>query len=126
MNEPFSLKKRLKSFCYASKGILLVVRNEHNAWIHCSFIVGVSIAGYLFSLSRIEWIVVVACFGTVLAMETVNTACEKIVNFISPDYHKQAGEIKDIAAGAVLITALTTAIIGLLIFVPKIVGLFSI
>lgn len=125
MKESFSLKKRLKSFCYAFNGILLVVKKEHNAWIHCGFIVAVSIAGYLFSLSKLEWIIVVACFGAVLTMEAVNTACEKIVDFISPTYHQQAGEIKDIAAGAVLITAIAAAIIGLLIFVPKILSATS-
>lgn len=115
MNE---LQKRLKSFTYAFSGIGSFLSKEPNAWIHCSAIVIVTIAGFLFGITRTEWLVIILCFGIVLAAEAFNTAIERLVNLVSPDYHPIAGDVKDIAAGAVLICAITAAIIGLIIFIP--------
>lgn len=115
MNE---LQKRLKSFTYALSGIGSFLNKEPNAWIHCSAIVIVTIAGFLFGITRTEWLVIILCFGIVLAAEALNTAIERLVNLVSPDYHPIAGDVKDIAAGAVLICAITAAIIGLIIFIP--------
>lgn len=110
--------KRLKSFTYAWKGIHSFLRTEHNAWIHCSAIIIVTAAGFLFGITRTEWLILLLCFGIVLAAEALNTAIERLVNMVSPDYHPIAGDVKDIAAGAVLICAITAAIIGLVIFIP--------
>lgn len=115
MNE---LHKRLKSFTYAWKGIGSFLSKEHNAWIHCTAIIMVTIAGILFGITRTEWLVIILCFAMVLAAEAFNTAIERLVNLVSPDYHPLAGEVKDIAAGAVLICAIAAAIIGLIIFIP--------
>lgn len=112
------LHKRLKSFAYAWKGIGSFVRKEHNAWIHCSVIIAVTTAGVLFNITRTEWLIILLCFGIVLAAEAFNTAIERLVNLVSPDYHPIAGDVKDIAAGAVLICAITAAIIGAVIFIP--------
>lgn len=112
------LHKRLKSFAYAWKGIGSFVRKEHNAWIHCSAIIVVTTAGFLFNITRTEWLIIFLCFGIVLAAETFNTAIERLVNLVSPGYHPIAGDVKDIAAGAVLICAITAAIIGGVIFIP--------
>lgn len=112
------LHKRLKSFTYAWKGIGSFLSKEHNAWIHCTAIIGVTLAGLLLGISRTEWLVVILCFAIVLAAEAFNTAIERLVNLVSPDYHPLAGDVKDIAAGAVLICAIASAIIGLIIFVP--------
>lgn len=112
------LHKRLKSFAFAWKGIGSFVRKEHNAWIHCSAIIVVTIAGFLFSITRTEWLIILLCFGIVLAAEAFNTAIERLVNLVSPDYHPIAGDVKDIAAGAVLICATTAAVIGAIIFIP--------
>lgn len=112
------LHKRLKSFAYAWKGIGSFVRKEHNAWIHCSAIIAVTTAGVLFNITRTEWLIILLCFGIVLAAEAFNTAIERLVNLVSPDYHPIAGDVKDIAAGAVLICAITAAIIGVVIFIP--------
>lgn len=112
------LHKRLKSFAYAWKGIGSFVRKEHNAWIHCSAIIAVTTAGVLFNITRTEWLIILLCFGIVLAAEAFNTAIERLVNLVSPDYHPIAGDVKDIAAGAVLICAITAAIIGAVIFIP--------
>lgn len=112
------LHKRLKSFAYAWKGVCSFLSKEHNAWIHCTAIIGVTIAGFLFGITRTEWLVILLCFAMVLAAEAFNTAIERLVDLASPDYHPLAGEAKDIAAGAVLICAAGAAIIGLVIFVP--------
>ena len=110
MNE---LHKRLKSFTYAWKGVCSFLSKEHNAWIHCTAIIAVTIAGIRLEITRTEWLVILLCFAMVF-----NTAIERLVNLVSPDYHPVAGDVKDIAAGAVLICAIFAAIIGLIIFVP--------
>ena len=110
--EPFSIKKRLKSFTYAGKGIKSFVCREHNVWIH--------MAVFFFEIHRIEWIAIIICIGVVIAAEAFNTAIEKLVNLTSPEWNPIAGEVKDIAAGAVLICAVAAAIVGLVIFIPYI------
>ena len=115
MNE---LRKRIKSFGYAFKGIASLLKKEHNAWIHCIAIVVVTLAGLHFSITRTEWCIVCLCFGMVLAAEGFNTAIERLVDLVSPGFHPVAGDVKDVAAGAVLICAIAAAIIGLIIFIP--------
>ena len=115
MNE---LKKRIKSFVYAFQGIGSFLKKEHNAWIHCTAIVLVTWGGFYFQITSTEWCIVLICFGLVLAAEAFNTAIERLVNLVSPEYHPLAGDVKDVAAGAVLICAITAAIIGCIIFLP--------
>jgi len=115
MNE---LKKRIKSFGYAFKGIASLLKKEHNAWIHCLAIVVVTSLGFYFHITHIEWCIVLLCFGMVLAAEGFNTAIERLVDLVSPERHPVAGDVKDVAAGAVLICAIAAAIIGCIIFLP--------
>ena len=115
MNE---LKKRIKSFVYAFQGIGSFLKKEHNAWIHCTAIVLVTWGGFHFQITPTEWCIVLLCFGLVLAAEAFNTAIERLVNLVSPEYHPLAGDVKDVAAGAVLICAITAAIIECIIFLP--------
>ena len=115
MNE---LKKRIKSFGYAFKGIASLLKKEHNAWIHCIAIVVVASCGLYFRITPTEWCIVVLCFGIVLAAEGFNTAIERLVNLVSPGFHPIAGDVKDVAAGAVLICAIASAIVGAIIFIP--------
>jgi diacylglycerol kinase len=84
----------------------------------------VVVTGIMLQLSTIEWSVVVLAMFTVLAMECVNTAIEKLVDFVSPGFHEQAGLVKDISAAAVLLTAIGAAVAGLFIFLPRIIHLF--
>lgn len=121
MNKPFNIKERINSFRYAGKGIRSFLTKEHNAWIHCFFILAVTLAGFFFQITKGEWIAVVLCFGLVLAAEAFNTAIERLVNLVSPEKHPLAGDVKDIAAGAVLICAIAAAIIGFIIFIPYII-----
>ena len=117
MNE---LYKRLKSFVYAFQGLGSFLKKEHNAWIHCMANVVVVSAGLYYHISTTEWCIVLLCFGLVLSAEAFNTAIERLVNLVSPDFHPIAGDVKDVAAGAVLICAIASAIIGCIIFIPYI------
>lgn len=118
----FSMNKRIASFGYAWKGIKSFVSKEPNAWIHCSAIGLVTIAGFFFGITRTEWMIIILCFGVVLAAEGFNTAIERLVNLVSPQHHPIAGDVKDIAAGAVLICAVAAAIIGVIIFMPYVLA----
>jgi len=81
--------------------------------------VAVILLGYLFGISRLEWILVALAMGLVLALELVNTAGEKLVDILSPDHDPRYGQVKDILAGAVLVAALAAAIMGALVFLPR-------
>lgn len=120
MNKPFKIKDRIRSFRYAGRGIRSFLTKEHNAWIHCCFVVLVTAAGFFFQITKGEWIAIIFCFGLVLAAEGFNAAIERLVNLVSPHKHPLAGDVKDIAAGAVLICAIAAAIIGTIIFIPYI------
>ena len=114
----YDLKKQLRSFGYAWKGIQSCVGKEQNLSFHLIAAMAVIIAGIVLGITRTEWIMVVMCIGTVIAAELFNTAIEKLVDLVSPERHPVAGQVKDIAAGAVLICAVAAAIIGLIIFIP--------
>ena len=114
----YDFKKQLLSFTYAWKGIKSCVGKEQNLNFHLFAAIVVTIAGLYFNITRIEWIAVIACIGIVISAELVNSAIEKLVDLVSPHRHPIAGQVKDIAAGAVLVCALAAAIIGLIIFSP--------
>lgn len=113
------MKKRIKSFGYAGHGIRLVFGSEPNMKIHLIIATLVVICGFIFKISLTEWMLCLLCIGVVFSAEMMNTAIENVVDLASPEHHELAGKAKDIAAGAVLICAVTSAIIGLLIFIPK-------
>ncbi len=121
--ESFSFKKRLKSFQYAGNGIEYMFRREHNFRIHVVIALLVVIAGIWLSISTTEWLIIIICFGMVLAAETFNSSIEKLTDIASPEVNPEAGLVKDLAAGAVLILAIAAAIIGLIIFIPKIIAI---
>ncbi len=110
----------MKSFVYAGKGIYTLISREHNAWIHCAAIIVIAAAGFYFGITRGEWIAVVFCFGLVVAVEAVNTAIENLVDMVCPEKKPEAGTVKDLAAGAVLICAITAMVVGGIVFIPYI------
>jgi len=123
--QPFSIKERVKSFAYAIDGLKVLLQEEHNARIHlCSGIV-VILIGLLFRISIIEWLFIVGSTGAVISMEALNSAVENIADFISPDHHELIKKIKDLAAAAVLVSAVTAFIIGSIVFLPKIINLVT-
>ncbi len=115
---------RSKSFLYAFKGLLFLFSTQANARIHFLALSVVVAAGFFLNISISEWCLCSLCIGMVLAAEAMNTAIESIVDLVSPDYHPLAGRAKDVAAAAVLLTAISAAIVGGLIFVPKIIQSF--
>ena len=126
MSEPesFSIQKRIKSFTYAFKGIILLVKREHNARIHLVALVGVIIAGLILRIGIYEWMAVVFASGLVFMAELFNTAIEKLADVVDSKWNERIGLVKDYAAGAVLVSAVVAIIIGALVFIPKIVELF--
>ncbi len=112
------MRKYLRSFGYAFEGIITASK-EQNMKSHVLSAIIVILAGYFTGLSRIEWYIVLLLIALMLALEMINTAIERVVDLASPDIHPLAKQAKDIAAGAVLVFALFSAIIGLLIFLPK-------
>jgi diacylglycerol kinase len=117
------MKKRLLSFKFAFQGIRHMFREEPNARIHLVAAIIVVAAGIILKLTVTEWIMIIFAIGFVFSAELFNSAVEGFVDHVSPEYHKQAGKVKDLAAGAVLVAAITAAVIGLVVFVPKIVEL---
>ncbi len=114
--EEFSLLKRAKSFSHAGRGFMVFIKSTHNAWIHLAIFGDAVVLGIYFNITVVEWTMLVLAGGFVLVAEAFNTAIEIDVNLTSPEYHPYARDIKDVAAGAVLIAACTAFIIGLLIF----------
>ncbi len=120
----YDFKKQLRSFGYAWKGIRCCVGKEQNLSFHLIATVVTVIAGFLLEITRIDWMIVILCIGVVIAAELFNSAIEKLVDLVSPERHPIAGQVKDIAAGAVLVCAATAAIIGLIVFIPYLTRFF--
>ena len=111
-----------KSFGYAFEGIFHTIRRERNMQIHCAAAVLVILLGCLLHISKAEWIVCLILFGMVMGLECVNTAVDAVVDLVTKERRPLAKKAKDAAAGAVLIAAIMSAIIGGIIFLPKIMG----
>ena len=120
----YDFKKQLRSFGYAWKGIRCCVGKEQNLSFHLIVTVLTIIAGFLLDITRTDWMIVILCIGVVIAAELFNTAIEKLVDLVSPERHPIAGQVKDIAAGAVLVCAATAAIIGLVVVIPYLTRFF--
>jgi diacylglycerol kinase (ATP) len=119
----FSLKSRLNSFGFAFRGIFLAFKSGYNLWIQSCVGILVILAGIWLEVNKTEWLILIICIGMVLSAEIFNTAIEKLVDHVSPDYNKKAGQVKDLAAGAVLLLSITAAVIGLIIFIPRLINL---
>ncbi len=119
----FSLVARAKSFTHAGRGLGVFIKSTHNAWLHLVAFIIVFALGVYFRVSEFEWIALVFAAGFVFVAEAFNTAIEIDIDLTSPEYHPFARDTKDVAAGAVLVSAFTAFIIGLIIFVPHILSL---
>lgn len=113
-------KKIINSFKYAVEGIITSFKSERNMKIHVVIMLLVILAGVIFKISKIEWIICILLFGIVISGELFNTAIETIVDMITTEKNEKAKIAKDVSAGAVLVLAIGAAIIGLIIFIPKI------
>ena len=114
-------KKFINSFKCASQGIIQAIKTERKVKIHITIMILVIIAGIVLKITKQEWITCIILFGLVISLELVNSAIETTVDIAMPEINEKAKNAKDIAAGAVLVSAIAAAIIGLIIFVPKLI-----
>ena len=110
---------RFKSLGFAAKGAFKLITTEHSIMVQSSIAVLMIIAGFYFEISHEEWLIQTLAIGLVLGIEGLNTAVEKVADFIHPSYHEKIGFIKDIAAGAVFFAAITAIAVGCIIYIPK-------
>lgn len=108
-------RKVLRSFRFAGQGVVDLFRYENNARVHLLIAGLVITAGFWLKLSRTEWALILTQIGLVWAAEAVNTALEKLCDFVSPGLHPQIKAIKDLSSGAVLILAVMAVVIGLIV-----------
>ena len=118
-------KSRILSFKYAFEGIWTALKEEPNLKFHFLAMFVVIIAGIYFELLPGEWMAVIFAVGLVIALELTNTAIETVVDSFTSDSHPGAKKAKDVASGAVLVIAFMAALIGLLVFLPHIIRLFT-
>lgn len=118
--ESFSLSARVKSVGYAVSGLEFVIRNEHNARIHIAVAMGVVTIGLIYKIDAADWLILVLAIISVWFAETINTAFEYLCDVVSPEKNESVKHAKDIAAGAVLITALGAVVIGVIVMLPYI------
>ncbi len=116
----FLLRNTLRSFRFAFNGIKNLIKNEHNARVHIVALICVIGLGIFFKIDLNEWIAITIVSGLVILIELFNTAVERLADFVESDWNDKIGIIKDYCAGAVLISSLTSIIVGGLIFIPKI------
>lgn len=114
-----------KSFGYAFQGISNTIRTERNIKIHCAAAMLVTIFGIWLQISKTEWMICFILFELILALELMNTAVEATVDLCTEDRRPLAKKAKDAAAGAVLLAAIFAAVIGLMIFIPRLLGVFG-
>jgi diacylglycerol kinase len=112
------MKRRFNSFKFAVNGLRIFFRTQPNALIHLFAAVSVILGGFWFEISSQEWLWIILAIGLVFTAEALNTAVEFLVDIVSPEYNPLAGKVKDLAAGAVLMAAITAFSIGVLIFWP--------
>lgn len=115
--------RRKKAFGYALKGLRKFFLTEDHPKIHSIAALLVIVIAFLLDVNSLEWLGLVLAIALVLTAEAINSALETLTDIASPEYSEKAGDVKDIAAGAVLISSLAAAIIGLIIFIPKIIVL---
>ena len=109
----------LKSFGYAIKGLKSATCTERNFQTHLLTVFAIIIIGFVLKIAPWEWVSIIFCFALVLGMELINSSIEKLADILIPEYNEKIGLVKDIAAGAVFICAIAAAVVGAIIFIPK-------
>lgn len=118
------LKGRLLSFGYAFRGMALLFARQMNIRLHVVAALAAVAAGFAFGITSGEWLAVVICIAMVLGAEAFNTAVEKLTDMVSPGYDARAGQVKDLAAAAVLLVSIGALVAGLVVFLPYIIDCF--
>ncbi len=120
------LQNRIKGVKVAFKGAYLLLRTEASIKVQFGIAILITIAGFIFQISNTEWMLQFFAIGLVMGIEGVNTAIEKLADFVHPDHNDKIGFLKDISAGAVLLVSIIAVIIGFIIYIPKIAALTTI
>ena len=123
MNRPFSFTGRIRSFKFAFAGLWTMLKSQQNAWIHAFATITVVIGGFVLNISSGEWCWLVLAIMAVWMAEALNTAFEFLADVASPEFHPLVKKAKDVAAGAVLISAIGAVVIGIIVFGPYVLGL---
>ncbi|WP_101844322.1 diacylglycerol kinase family protein [Halobacillus sp. Marseille-P3879] len=124
MNSDYKGRKKWIGLSFAINGIIAAFRNERNLRIHLIISIIVVVFGGIFKVSSLEWALLVLTIALVITLEMINSSIERVMNYLAPEVHHLVGAIKDIAAGAVLIAAISSIIIGFIIFLPKFMVMF--
>ena len=124
MKKRFSVRKRMKSFGYAYQGLRHILRDEHNFRIHLIAALVVVTLSVYFKICNWEWGLVVVAISMVWVAEAINTAIERLCDIVQPELHTKIKIIKDVAAFAVLVAAISAVVIGLIVFIPHVCNLF--
>ncbi len=114
----FSVAARVRSFGHALRGIAVMLASQHNAWIHGVATVAVCVLGAALGVSLLGWCALILAMVAVWTAEALNTAFELLCDVAAPEFHPLVEKAKDVAAGAVLITAIGAAAVGLLVLGP--------
>ncbi|WP_321307689.1 diacylglycerol kinase family protein [Marinifilum fragile] len=117
----FSIKARLNSFKHALRGLKITVKEEDNAKIHLGIGIIMYILSAVLKLKKMEIVAVLFSIGFVVVAELFNTAIENLCDFVHPNQHKQIKKIKDISAAAVLLSAITAFLVGVIIYLPRLI-----
>ncbi len=121
---PFGWKRLIQSFQYAFRGLSLLLKFEYNLYIQIAFAFLALLLAFLFSFSPTEWIVLILSIGLVIFAELTNTAFEKTMDLVQPQYDERVRDIKDLAAGAVVFAVLIALVVGGILFLPHVFQLF--
>ena len=115
-------KRLSSSLKYAFDGLKYAYKNEQSMTVHIAVTILVIIFGFIFEISSYEWIIVVLCIGIMMCVELVNTSIEAVVDLVTKKYDEKAEIAKDVAAAVSVMFSITSIIVGLIIFAPKIIN----
>jgi len=121
--QAFTIGGRLRSFQYAIRGIVELLRSQHNARIHALATICVVVFGFLLGVSALEWCALILAVVAVWSAEALNTALEFLCDVVSPEFHPLVAKAKDVSAAGVLLTAIGAAVVGLLVLGPHLLNL---
>ena len=119
------IKKFINSFTYPIKGLKYAYRNEQNLAVDVSIAIIVLVLGFVFKINPMEWALLSLTIGLVISCELINTAIEAIVDLVTEDYHPLAKVAKDTSAAAVFVFAIVSIIVGIIIFLPKLIAIIK-
>lgn len=125
ISKKFSIIKRAESFTHAGRGLYIFLKSTHNAWLDIFVFIVVILTGLFFQITKTEWLIILIVSGMVFVSESFNTAIEIDMDLTSPTFHPYAKDTKDVAAGAVLISAILAVIVGIMIFAPYLIAFFN-